>query len=285
MSGNDVLVQVQDRVAVLTLNRPEALNAYTPELGAQLKQAVLDANADPAVRVIVITGAGRGFCAGADMKVLQGITSGAGGETRSRERAGETDPQNDPDLAAGLGPSTRMHYSRRYGYLIQSRKPVIAAINGPAAGLGFVIALYADLRFAAASAKFTTSFAARGLIAEHGISWLLPRLVGQAHALDLLLSARKVDAAEAERIGLVNRTFPDATFMQDVMAYARGMADTVSPRSMAVMKAQVWKSAYQGFDEAVVTADQEMLRSFEAPDFKEGVAHFLEKRAPRFPDA
>lgn len=285
MSGNEVLVQVQDRVAVLTLNRPEALNAYTPELGAQLKRAVLDANADPAVRVIVITGAGRGFCAGADMKVLQGITSGQGGETRSRERAGETDPQNDPDLSAGLGPSTRTHYSRRYGYLIQSRKPVIAAINGPAAGLGFVIALYADLRFAAASAKFTTSFAARGLIAEHGISWLLPRLVGQAHALDLLLSARKVDAAEAERIGLVNRTFPDATFMQDVMAYARALADTVSPRSMAVMKAQVWKSAYQGFDEAVVAADHEMLRSFEAPDFKEGVAHFLEKRAARFPDA
>jgi enoyl-CoA hydratase/carnithine racemase len=162
---------------------------------------------------------------------------------------------------------------------------VIAAINGPAAGLGLVLALYADLRFAGSEAKLTTSFAQRGLIAEHGISWLLPRLVGPAHALDLLYSARKLTAAEAERIGLVNKVFPQDTFMQEVMAYARTLAQTVSPRSTAVMKAQVWKALHQEFNDALALADEEMKKSFASADFKEGVAHYVQKRAPAFTGA
>jgi enoyl-CoA hydratase/carnithine racemase len=269
----DVLREVKDGVAVVSLNRPAALNAYTPAMALGLKRAVADSVADDAVRAIVITGAGRGFCAGADMNVLQNIPAGG--------RVTQV-PEVDFDFYSGLGPDVGPHYAGRFGYLLQARKPVIAAINGPAAGLGLVIALYADIRFAGSEAKLTTSFSQRGLIAEHGISWLLPRLVGPAHALDLLYSARKLTAAEAERIGLVNKVFPQETFMQEVMAYARSLAQTVSPRSTAVMKAQVWKALHQEFNDALALADEEMKKSFASADFKEGVAHYVQKRAPAF---
>ena len=270
----DVICEVQDGIALVTLNRPQVLNAYTVAMGQGLQRAVEDAAADAAVRVIVLTGAGRGFCAGADMGLLQKITPGAGSITRAQK------VKRDP--GSGRVADSAAHYGGRFGYLLQARKPIIAAMNGPAAGLGFVLALYADLRFAARDAKFTTSFAQRGLIAEHGISWLLPRLIGPAHALDLLLSARQLDAAEAERIGLVNKVFPQETFMQDVMAYARSLARTVSPRSTAVMKSQVWKAMLQDFNTALALADAEMQMSFASSDFKEGIAHYLEKRPPAF---
>ena len=268
----DLMVETKDGVAVISLNRPAALNAYTAAMGLSLKRAVAAAAGDAAVRVIVLTGAGRGFCAGADMNLLQKITPGA--------RPAQPDFQHD--FYSGLGPDVGPHYGGRFGYLLQARKPVIAAINGPVAGLGLVLALYADIRFAGSEAKLTTSFAQRGLIAEHGISWLLPRLVGPAHALDLLYSARKLSAAEAERLGLVNKVFPQESFMQDVLAYARNLAQTVSPRSTAVMKAQIWKSLCQEFNEALTLADAEMQKSFASADFKEGVAHFMEKRAAAF---
>jgi len=274
----DVLYEVQDRIAVIRLNRPESLNAFTAAMGNGLRNAVGAAVADPAVRVIVLTGAGRGFCAGADMKLLQGIQ---GGTTATGSRREDADA-GAPDFSSDLGPDVSAHYGGRFGYLLKAKKPIIAALNGPAAGLGFVIALYADLRFAGSEAVFTTSFGQRGLIAEHGCSWLLPRLVGPATALDLLLSARKIGAAEAERIGLVNKVFAQATFMEEVLAYARVLADKVSPRSMAVMKAQVWKSPFQDFATALAVADSEMLASFKSEDFREGVAHYVEKRAPRF---
>lgn len=273
----DVIYEVKDRVAVVSLNRPNSLNAYTAAMGQSLRRAVADAVADDAVRVIVLTGAGRGFCAGADMNLLQKITPGGASATQAQEIKHV--------FRSGLGPDVGPNYGGRFGYLLQASKPVIAAVNGPAAGLGLVLALYADLRFAGSEAKFTTSFAQRGLIAEHGISWLLPRLIGPAQALDLLLSARKVGAAEAERIGLVNRVFPQETFLEDVLAYARSLAQTVSPRSMAVMKAQIWKALCQDFNEALALADSEMQLSFASADFREGVAHYVEKRAPAFTGA
>jgi enoyl-CoA hydratase/carnithine racemase len=276
---DDITYAAKDGVAVVTLNRPESLNAYTTAMGESLKRAVADAVADKAVRVIVLTGAGRGFCAGADMKLLQGIKPGAS-ENRQVAAAGKTQ-----GFHSGLGPDVGPHFDGRFGYLLQSGKPVIAAINGAAAGLGLVLALYADVRFAASEAKLVTSFAQRGLIAEHGISWLLPRLVGPAHALDLLLSARKLGAAEAERLGLVNKVLPQERFMEEVMAYARNLASAVSPRSMAVIKAQVWKSLFQDFNESLAIADAEMQKSFASADFKEGVAHFVEKRPARFTGA
>jgi enoyl-CoA hydratase/carnithine racemase len=276
----DVLYEVRDRVALVTLNRPEFLNAFTTAMGRGLQEAVAAAVADDAVRVIVLTGAGRGFCAGADMKMLQQITPrAASGEVAAKPNAAHAAQAGvaaDPEL------DLSGHYQGRFGYLLQTGKPVIAALNGPAAGLGFVLALYADIRFAASEAKFTTSFAQRGLIAEHGVSWLLPRLVGPAHALDLLLSARKIGADEAARLGLVNRVVAQAVFMDEVMQYARTLADTVSPRSTAIIKAQIWKSPFQDFAAALAIADREMHKSFQTGDFREGIAHYLEKRAPKF---
>ena len=270
----EITYRVDRRIAFIGLNRPESLNAYTPTMGEELFSAVAQAADSSDVRVIVLTGNGRGFCAGADMRVLQAITPG-----------GERKPEPGiPQISrpVGSGPDVSAHYRSRFGYMMNVPKPIIAAINGPAAGLGLIMALYADIRFAGSDAKFTTSFAQRGLVAEHGISWLLPRLVGQANALDLLLSARKFGAAEAERIGLVNRAIAQASLMDEVTSYALALADTVSPRSMAVMKAQLWKSQFQDFNDALALADGEMSASFATADFKEGVAHFVEKRPAAF---
>ena len=275
-SYEDVRLEVGDRIATLTLDRPEKLNAFTPAMGRSLRTALAHCAADDAVRVIIVTGAGRGFCAGADMGVLQQIQAGAAARPTPPTPVEEPLPPERPGLEVAA------HYASRFGYLYAVQKPIIAAINGPCAGLGLVFALYCDLRFASTDAKFTTSFAQRGLIAEHGIAWLLPRLVGVARALDLLVSARKFDAAEAERIGLVERALAPDLLMEETLAYARQLADTVSPRSMAVIKAQLRKSPFQDFNQALATADAEMARSFASEDFREGIAHYLEKRPPRF---
>jgi enoyl-CoA hydratase/carnithine racemase len=273
----DILYEVKDRIALITLNRPDKLNAWTAPMQASVKRAIVDAAGDDDVRVIVVTGAGRGFCAGADMGNLQQIRPEKWNERELARADKDYDvPKSD------LGPDVSAHYGGRFGYVMSVRKPVIAAINGPCAGIGLVFTLYCDLRFAGAEAKFTTAFAQRGLIAEHGISWLLPRITGTAHALDILFSARKFSAQEAERINLVNRVFPQENFLPAVLDYARQLAQTVSPRSLAVMKAQVWKALYQDLNDAIAVGDAEMHKSFSTEDFKEGVAHFVEKRAARF---
>lgn len=274
----DILFETRDGVATITLNRPEKLNAWTATMQQSIKRAISAAAKDDAARVIVITGAGRGFCAGADMQLLTAIPTGAADQRELAQAA----RHETIDFTSDLGPDPSSHYGGRFGYLMSVRKPIIAAINGPCAGIGLVFTLYCDMRFAGSEAVFTTSFAQRGLIAEHGISWLLPRITGTAHALDLLFSARKVRAAEAERIGLVNRVFPQETFLCDVTAYARQLAETVSPRAMGVMKAQVWKALYQDLNSAIEVGDMEMAKSFKTEDFKEGVAHFVEKRAAKF---
>jgi enoyl-CoA hydratase/carnithine racemase len=179
---------------------------------------------------------------------------------------------------AGTNPS----FSKTYSYFPAAPKPIIAAINGACAGLGFVIALYADIRFASDAAVFTTSFSRRGLVAEHGVSWLLPRLIGIAAAADLLFSARKVSAKEAGEIGLVNRVIPFAEFEDEVMAYARMLASEVSPRSLREIKREIWNAQFQTLGEAIEAANLDMPASFTSEDFKEGVAHFVEKRAPAF---
>lgn len=274
----EILYDVRDRIARIVFNRPDKLNAITRSMQAVLRQAVADASVDPAVRVIVLTGAGRGFCAGADMNLLSGISADGG------EAGKVAQPATPPAVRNPFGPALGDLYKGRFTYLLECPKPIIAAINGPAAGLGLVLALYADVRLAAAGARFTTSFSQRGLIAEHGSSWLLPRLVGHANALDLLMTSRKFGAEEALRMGLVNQVYDDAGFEAATNEYARMLADTVSPRSLAVMKAQVYAALVQGFPESMSAADAAMEASFGRPDFKEGVAHFMEKRAARFPD-
>jgi len=274
----DILYAVERRIAVITLNRPERLNAWTSEMHSSVRRAVQAAAADDAVRVIVVTGAGRGFCAGADMDNLQRVRPG---ESQGRATP-PTDHEFQPLPSSDLGPDVSAHYGGRFGYLMSVRKPIIAAINGPCAGIGLVFALYCDLRFAALDAKFTTAFAQRGLVAEHGVSWLLPRITGVAQAFDILFSARKFTAEEAVRINLVNRAYPQEQFLPSVIEYAAQLAETVSPRSLAVIKAQVWKSLHQDLNDDIRSGDAEMQKSFASEDFKEGVAHFIERRAAHF---
>jgi enoyl-CoA hydratase/carnithine racemase len=249
---------IEDGVALLTLNRPERLNAWTLEMESAYFRLLEECAASDEVRVIVVTGAGRGFCAGADMQELQELSDGVVSEERaSAERLPQTFPLSIP-------------------------KPIIAAINGPCAGIGLVQALMCDLRFAAEDAKLTTAFARRGLVAEHGISWVLPRLVGPARALDLLLSARVILGAEAAELGLVNRALAPERLLEAALAYALELATNCSPASMATIKRQVYADLERGLADAVGEADRLMLASFNAPDFAEGVASFIERREPAF---
>jgi enoyl-CoA hydratase/carnithine racemase len=224
--------------------------------------------------VIILTGAGRGFCAGADMSLLSSVVA-SGVDERVRKQASSSS-------TTGLADGVRADFRKKYSYFPAVGKPVIAAINGPVVGLGLVIALYCDLRFASDAAKFSTAFARRGLIAEYGLAWILPRLVGHANALDLLFSARMVDSAEALRMGLVNQVFPQDAFLVKVNEYAREVAANSSPRSTRIMKRQVYDAMFQTLGEAFDVAEREMLASLQCEDFKEGVAHFLQKRAPTF---
>jgi enoyl-CoA hydratase/carnithine racemase len=267
----EILFEVADPVATVTLNRPERLNAWTDRMGAEVRHAMARAESDPRVVVIVLTGAGRGFCAGADLDRLKGISEGRRGDGAL------------PELAAEPGDATMdPSYRGTYTYLMSIRKPVVAAVNGPCAGMALPIVLACDLRFASDRAVFTTSFAQRGLVAEWGISWLLPRLVGPGHALDLLFSARKVGAEEALRIGLVNHRVPHDELLGSVRAWAEGVAAHCSPTSLRVMKRQVWEHLSRTLGEAEQEAARLMVESFSRPDFREGVVSFLEKRPPRF---
>ncbi len=272
MALQETLYQVSDRVATITLNRPDKLNAWTGTMEQEVRASIYDAEKDPNIRVIILTGAGRGFCAGADMSLLGEIAQKGLGE-RANALA------NTPN---GRREGVRPDFQKKYSYFPSIQKPVIAAVNGPAVGLGFVITLYCDLRFASDAARFGTAFARRGLIAEYGLAWMLPRLIGPANALDMLFSARLVDANDALRMGLVNRVFPQDQFLEGVQAYAKELAYNVSPRSMRVMKDQVYSAMFQTLSEAFETSEKEMLQSLQCEDFKEGVAHFLEKRAAAF---
>jgi len=263
--------EVKDPVATITLDRPEALNAWTDRMGAEVRHAVAQAEDDPSVVAIVITGAGRGFCAGADMKLLQGISDGQRGSQVPSEL--DADP-GDPEVGDD--------YRGRYTYLMSVRKPVIAAINGPVAGMAVPIVCSCDLRFASERALFTVAFSQRGLVAEWGSAWLMPRLLGAAHALDLLFSSRRVDAAEAERIGLVNRVLPHDELLPFVRRYVEDLAASCSPTSLQIMKRQVYQQLALPLGPSERDAVRLMTESFDRPDFREGVASFMEKRAPRF---
>jgi enoyl-CoA hydratase/carnithine racemase len=273
MPSQETLYSVADRVATITLNRPDKLNSWTAIMESEVRSAMESAERDDDVRVIVLTGAGRGFCAGADMSLLSAVAK-QGFDDQAREQVSH-DGANQRD---GVAPD----FQKRYSYFPAIGKPVIAAINGPVVGLGLVIALYCDLRLASDAARFSTTFAKRGLIAEYGMAWMLPRIVGLPNALDLLFSARTIDAAEAQRIGLVNRVFPQETFIEKAHEYAHELAATVSPRSLRIIKRQVYEAMFQPLSEAFDISVREMMACFRTEDFKEGVAHFVEKRPPAF---
>ncbi|GLW97829.1 enoyl-CoA hydratase-related protein [Microtetraspora sp. NBRC 16547] len=295
-----VLSENHDAVRVLTFNRPERLNAWTPEMGRRYFDLLEEAERDPEVRVIVVTGAGRGFCSGADFEALAAIQAAAaragdeagarfvdhaeplagdGDEDHAELRAGNRDEGHAgvrtglPDFEPDPRPAT---------FPMTIRKPVIAAVNGACAGLGMVYALVCDLVFTAEDAKWTTAFSRRGLIAEYGLAWILPKLAGQAAAMELLLSGRTFTGSEAYALGLACRAVPGERLLEEVLAYAGELAAHSSPASMAIIKRQVWGDWERGIDESRDRAVRLMMESFGRPDFAEGVAGFLERRPPNF---
>jgi len=253
VSSDVVLYEVVDGVAVVTLNRPDRLNAWVPELETAYFDHLIEAAQDTAVGAIVVTGAGRGFCSGGDTQFMQGIVGGTPPEDRML-----TLPLTIPKLLVG-------------------------AINGACAGLGFVQSLLFDVRFASEKAKFTAAFPRLGLIAEVGSSWLLPRLIGTSRALDLLMSGRIVLADEAYQLGLVNQVYAPGELLVRSIDYARMVAQTCSPASVATIRQQVYRDATRDLDAAYADAMRLELLSLKGPDFAEGMTAYVEKRRPRFP--
>lgn len=262
--------EAAEGVAVVTLDRPERLNAWTGRMHSEYRALLARGAADPEVRAIVVTGAGRGFCAGADSRALEGHVARGG-----------YDPGTGPDPAMP-GYGVRPEFDADFAYHFGIPKPILAAVNGPAAGVGFALACYCDLRFAAAGAKLTTSHGRLGLPAEYGLSWLLPRLVGVTRAADVLLSSRVVLAEEALGMGLVNRVVPPEDVLPETVAYARVLATEVSPASLAATKLQLYTDLHRDVRRAVEDAGARLEAMMTGPDFAEGVAAFTEKRPPRF---
>jgi enoyl-CoA hydratase/carnithine racemase len=259
-------------VATITLDRPERLNAWTGRMNTEYRALLARASGDPSVRVIVVTGAGRAFCAGADSTALEGHVA-----------RGAYDPGTGDDLARpGFG--VRPEFDAELAYHFGIPKPVIAAVNGPAAGVGFALACYCDLRVASAGAKLTTSHGRLGLPAEFGLSWLLPRLIGLTRAADLLLSSRVVLAEEAAEMGLVNQVVPAAETLATAQAYAHRLATEVSPASMASTKLQLYTDFHRDVATSVDDSEARLREMMRRPDFAEGVAALTEKRPPRFGD-
>jgi len=272
MQYEDILYEVSERIATITLNRPDKLNAWTMRMGAEVRHAALQANKDEEVRVIIVTGAGRGYCAGADMNMLQGLQKGADASDLGIDHT-DAEDESASLPAAFRGP---------YNFPLGLQKPMIAAVNGVAAGLGLSYMLFYDMRVASDRARFGTVFARRGLVAEHGSAFLLPRLVGMANACDLLFSGRLISAEEALQMGLVNRVVPHETLMSTVREIATEIVRYCSPRSLRLMKRQLCSALSNDLGAAIEEADAEMIASFTTEDFREGVASFLEKRPPRF---
>jgi enoyl-CoA hydratase/carnithine racemase len=261
---SQICYDVTRAVATITLNRPERLNAWTPTMAAEFREAMEQANNDPQVRAIIVTGAGKGFCSGVDMNALE-----ANRKSQNSSSASPS-PAAAPLTAAMIGLPTEG--SQVIGCWKSSR----------AAGLGLALLLFCDLRFASSNAAFVTSFSRRGLIAEHGTSWMLTRLVGHSRALDLMFSSRRVDGDEAYRIGLADRVCAPERLLDEAREYAENLAANVSPRSTRIMKRQLWDALFVDLATSMQDADEEMRESLKSADFKEGVAHFLEKRPAKF---
>ena len=268
----EIIYEVDGPVATITMNRPDKLNALTDLTQAEIRHALDVSEKTTEVIGTVLTGAGRGFCSGVDMGAL-GSISEAGRllqHTHEHLAADPGNPERDPNFDAS--PT----------FFLGLRKPLIAAVNGPCAGLGFSYATFCDMRFVDEKARFITSFGPRGLIAEHGTSWMLPRLIGPSNALDLFWSSRRLGAEEAHRIGYANRLCEAGQSVIEAQNYIRELAGTSAPISIMMMKKQVYRHLNQELGNAMSESTTWMVESVAREDFKEGVASFVEKRPPKF---
>jgi len=269
MDFAEIIYDKKDRVATVTMNRPEKMNAWTPKMGAEMRTAMLDAERDPSIGAIIVTGAGRAYCAGADMSALSNIAAGHAG-ARTAEAPDEW-------LAA-----QRADYRTSYSWPLALNTPVIGAINGACVGLGFTTCLYQDIRIASENARMGLIFTQRGLAIEHGSSWMLPRIIGLARATELAITGRLVDANEALEMGLVNRVVPQDKLMATAHEIASGIASKCSPLGVAQAKKMIYQHLFTDLATAVRDDDASMETMTRSEDFKEGVKAFVEKRAPKF---
>jgi enoyl-CoA hydratase/carnithine racemase len=270
---DEIRYETDGPVAIITLNRPDALNALTQNMMEEMKHAFDAAERDEAVVGIILTGEGRGFCAGMDMNALGSQASGGDLSAGVAAKQLHADPGDK---------SMGENFQIAFTYLLSVRKPIIAAINGPCAGLGMSFALLCDLRFMSESAKFVTAFSQRGLVAEHGQSWLLPRIVGPSRALDMLWTSSPVGPEEANAIGLVDRVFSDDELIDEAKSYIKELADSAAPISLMIMKRQVYRHMNMNLHDAMVETNELMAASLQRDDFKEGVKSFIERRPPKF---
>lgn len=270
MELKTIVYSVENGIAAITLNRPHRMNAWTGRMHTEYRYVLEEADNDKNVRAIIVTGEGKGFCVGADAKALEGHVEKGG-----------YDP-GTPDKLAEPGMGVRLQFDAAFAYHFGLTKPVIAAVNGPAAGVGLVLACFADIRFAVPDVKFTTAHGKLNFPAEYGLSWLLPRLIGLPRANDLLLTSRIFTSNEAFEMGLVNRLIAPEDLMNETVAYVTEMIETVSPASLRETKWQVYSDLHQDVASAVRDSE-ELIRSMSRDaDYREGVSAFLEKRKPNW---
>jgi enoyl-CoA hydratase/carnithine racemase len=269
MDFAEIIYDKKDRVATVTMNRPAKLNAWTPKMSAEMRTAMLDAERDPSIGAIIVTGAGRAYCAGADMSGLSDVVAGTA----------SVRPAAVPDewLSA-----QRTDYRTSYSWPMAFNTPVIGAINGACVGLGFTTCLYHDIRIASDNARMGLIFPQRGLAIEHGSSWMLPRIVGLARAMELALTGRLMDANEALEMGLVSRVVPQDKLMATAREIASAIANKCSPLGVAQAKKMIYQHLFTDLATAVRDDDASMEMMSHSEDFKEGVKAFLEKRPPKF---
>lgn len=270
MSFEEVIYEKANRVAVITLNRPARLNAWTSRMEAELREAMLDSERDDNIGAIVMTGAGKAYCAGADMGALNRVADGTTSATAAV--AGEV----------GGTAETRADFRQRFSWIVGLRKPVIGAINGACVGMGFTTALYHDIRIASERARMGLIFVRRGLAIEHGSSWMLPRLVGLANALDLAITGRLIDAGEALRMGLVSKVVAHEQLMPTALEMAGEIATNCSPLGVSHAKRLIYHHLLTDLSTALAEESESIGVMTHSDDFKEGIRAFQEKRAPRF---
>ena len=263
MDLKTIFVEIDDEIAVITLNRPERMNAWTGRMHTEYRWLLAQLEANSEVRVIIVTGAGRGFCVGADTKALQG-----------HAEKGGYDP-GIPESIATPGYGVRSEFDAPFAYHF-------AAINGPAAGVGLVLACFADIRFAVPGVKFTTAHGKLNLPAEYGLSWLLPRIIGLARANDLLFTSRIFMSEEAERLGLVNRIVENDSLLDEAISYAKMMKNSVSPASLSTTKRQIYTDLHRDVGASVRESESLLNEMMKQKDYTEAVSAFTQKRNPNW---